>query len=227
MAHILRLRRKRLRSRHQEGWIEERGTRQKRWYGHYYVYLGDGSGNEIRKHVGVQIGEKSKLRKWEAEKKVREIIAATAKHQPKPDDQTLAWFTRERFLPMKKPKWASSTRETNLYTINSHILPVLGSCALAELDKFQCQMFLNQVAKRGFSFTVVDHCRTMLKAILEEAADSDFIGKNPARKLDNPETKEPKKDVLPKYQARLLLDSLPFRDRLMAMIAAFLRDAAR
>jgi integrase len=35
------------------------------------------------------------------------------------------------------------------------------------------------------------------------------------------ETKEPTKHVLPKEQARLLLDSLPFRDRLMAMIAAF------
>jgi hypothetical protein len=59
---------------------------------------------------------------------------------------------------------------------------------LAELEKFDCQVFLNTLAKKGFSFTVVDHCRTMLKAILEEAVDADLIGKSPARKLMNPET---------------------------------------
>jgi hypothetical protein len=36
-----------------------------------------------------------------------------------------------------------------------------------------------------------------------------------------PETKTPVKFVLPKDQARLLLDSLGPRDRLIAMIAAF------
>ena len=30
-----------MRSRHQDGWIEERGTRQRIWYGHYYSYLTD------------------------------------------------------------------------------------------------------------------------------------------------------------------------------------------
>lgn len=68
--------------------------------------------------------------------------------------------------------------------------------------------------------TVVDHCQTMLKTILEEAVDADLLGKNPARKLVNPETEE-LKYVLPKIQARQLLDTLPFRDRLMAMVAAF------
>jgi integrase len=61
----------------------------------------------------------------------------------------------------------------------------------------------------------------MLKAVFEEALDADLIGKNPARKLVNPETREAEKPVLPKLQARTLLESLPFRDRLMAAIAAF------
>jgi integrase len=149
------------------------------------------------------------------------VIAATQKHQPVGNSLTLEWFTRERFLPMREPQWAPSTRETNLYNLERHLLPALGSTPLAELDKFKCQVFLNAIAQRGFSFTVVDHNRTTLKAILEEALDADLIGKNPARKLVNPETKEPEKQVLPKAQARLLLDSLPFRDKLMAMIAAF------
>jgi len=146
--------------------------------------------------------------------------------QPTPDRVTLEWFTRERFVPMKKTYWAPSTRETNAYSVEK-ILSALGPVPLAKLDKFKCQMFINDLAepreglKTGFSFTVIDHCRTMLKAILEEALDADLIGKNPARKMKMPETREPEKSTLPKDQARLLLEALPFRDRLMAMIAAF------
>jgi integrase len=210
-----------MRARHQDGWVEERGGRIRKWYGHYYVYEANEQGKEVRRHRGIYLGEKSKLRKWAAEDKLRKIIAAAQKHQPIGNLLTLEWFTRERFLPMRQPQWAPSTRETNLYTLKHHILPKLGSKALCELEKFHCQMFLNNIAEKGFSFTVVDHCRTMLKAILEEALDADLMGKNPARKLVNPETKEPEKQVLPKTHARLLLDSLPFRDKLMAMIAAF------
>jgi hypothetical protein len=43
-------------------------------------------------------------------------------------------------------------------------------------------MFLNNLAERGFSFTVVDHCRTMLKAILKAALDADPL--NYSRSLE-------------------------------------------
>jgi len=210
-----------MRTRHQSGWVEERGSRVRKWYGHYFTYEVNEQGKETRRHRGIYLGEKAKLRKWAAEDKLRKIIDSAQKKQPAGNALTLEWFTRERFLPMRSPQWAPSTRETNLYNLEHHILPKLGSTPLPEVEKFHCQVFLNDLAEKGFSFTVVDHCRTMLKAILEEALDADLIGKNPARKLVNPETKESEKHVLPKAQARLLLDSLSFRDRLMAMIAAF------
>lgn len=220
-ANALKFGRKAMRSRHQNGWVEERGLRTKRWYGHYYIYERVASGKDTRRHVGVQLGEKSKLRKWEAEEKLRKIIAAASKGIPSGNGLTLAWFIRDRFLPMREPQWEPSTRETNLYHIQRHILPALGDTPLSEIDKFKSQVFLNNVAKSGFSFTVVDHCRTMLRAVLEEALDQELIGKNPARKLVNPETPQPDKQVLPKHQARQLIESLDFRDRLMVMIAAF------
>jgi integrase len=80
---------------------------------------------------------------------------------------------------------------------------------------------VNDLAAKGYSFSVVDHCRIMVGAILEEALDAELIGKNVARKVENPETKEPQKPVLPKDDARKLIDALPFRDRLICMIAAF------
>lgn len=220
-GRINRWRKTRMRTRHQNGWVELRGRQVKRWYGHYFIYERDEHGQEKRRHRGVYLGDKAGMHKWKAEEELRNKIQKGSKNQPIAERLTLAWFTRERFLPMRKPQWAPSTRETNLYHIEHHILPMLGAASLSDLDKFKCQVFLNELAERGFSLTVVDHCRTMLKAILEEAADAELIGKNPARKLVNPATKEPEKHVLPKEHARLLLESLPFRDRLMAMIAAF------
>ena len=122
---------------------------------------------------------------------------------------------------MHSPHWAPATRELNTGNVEHHILPALGSLRLSEVDKFGCQIFLNDLAARGFSFSLVDHNRTLLKAILEEAVEAELIGRNPARKLKMPETRVSVKHVLPKDQARLLLDSLPFRDRLIAMIVAF------
>ena len=210
-----------MRTRHQDGWVEERGRRVRKWYGHYFEYVTDEQGKETRRHRGVYLGDKAKLRKWQAEDKLRKVIAASQKQQPVGDSLTLEWFTRERFIPMRAPKWAPSTRETNLGILNHHILPKLGSKPLSELEKFDCQMLVNDLAAKGFSFSVVDHCRIMIKAILEEALDADLIGKNVARKVENPETKEPQKPVLPKDKARELINALPLRDRLIAMIAAF------
>lgn len=209
-----------MRTRHQDGWVEERGQKHKRWYGHYFVYVLE-AGREKRRHVGVALGEKTKLRKWEAEAKLRKIINAAMSGLPRSADQTLAWFTKERFLPMKMPQWEMSTRATNLGYLNNQLLPALGDEPLSALDKFKCQMFLNKLAENGYSQTVVAHCRTMLKAIVAEALDAELISKDPTRNIATPETREPEKPVLQNADARALLDSLPFRDKLIAMIAAF------
>lgn len=210
-----------MRIRHQDGWVEERGLKRKRWYGHYYWYEKDSANKEVRKHIGVSLGEKAHMRKFEAEAALRKIIATATKGIPKSANQTLEWFVRERFLPMKIGTWRESTLATNKGNLDNHILPALGAQVLGAIDKFKCQVFLNELAAKGYSFTVVDHCRTMLKAIFEEAVDADLVAKNPCRKVENPETREPEKPVLPNDDARLLLEALPFRDKLITMIAAF------
>lgn len=211
----------RVRTRHQDGWVEERGKRHKRWYGHYYTYEMTPEGKERRRHVGVQLGEKAKMRKWEAEQALRRAISAAAVGIPQCDEQTLRWFVEQRFLPLKMARWEPSTRETNLGLFKNQILPALGDEPIGKLDKFKCQMFLNKLAEDDYSFTIVDHCRTTLKAIFAEAVDADLVLKDPTRKLENPVTRDQEKLVLANSDARRLLDSLPFRDRLIAMIAAF------
>lgn len=210
-----------MRTRHQDGWVEERGKRHKTWYGHYYIYVLGANGKEKRKHAGTTLGDKATMRKFEAETKLRKICAVATAGLPRADHQTLRWFVTERFLPMKTGRWEPSTRETNAGFLKNQILPALGDEPLGTLDKFKCQVFLNRLAEDDYSFTVVDHCRTMLKAIFAEALDADLVLKDPTRKLENPTTREPERPVLANNDARALLDSLPFRDRLIAMIAAF------
>jgi len=206
-----------MRIRHQDGWVEERGSR---WYGHYYVYVKDEAGKETRRHVGVGLGGKATLRKWEAKAKLAGIIKSTTKGDPRADDQTLRWYVEEKFLPMMLPTWAPSTRETNKYHAEL-LLADLGTEVLSDLNKFTCQTFLNKLAEREYSFTVIDHCRTLLRVILEEAVEAELVGKNVARKLAVPELPKTVKPVLDPKDARALFDALPFRDRLITMIAAF------
>lgn len=117
-----------MRSRHQTGWVEERGRDVKRWYGHYYIYELDESGKEIRQHIGVVLGQKAKLRKWEAEKILRDVIESAAKNQPTGNKLTLHWFATERFLPMREPQWAPATKEANRYNITNGSCQPLGMC---------------------------------------------------------------------------------------------------
>jgi hypothetical protein len=49
-----------MRTRHQDGWVEERGGRVRKWYGHYFVYTRDETGKETRHRVGVSLGRKIK-----------------------------------------------------------------------------------------------------------------------------------------------------------------------
>jgi integrase len=205
------------RNRRQNGWVKLHGRRRKVWYGHYNSYVEE-NGKRIRKHSCIVIGEKSRFTKGDAEDRLRQHLGTVSKQLPRVADQTLAWFTREKFIPSRS-NWRESTRETNDFYIEKLILPALGHLPLIDLDKFNLQAFLNSLAEQGYTFTVVDHCRTMLGAILDEALDADFIGKNVAKKLQNPETKERKKQTLSMIDTRRVFDALQGRDKLILMIA--------
>lgn len=209
------------RDRHQRGWVEETGKRVKKWKGHYYVYVALEDGSEVRRHRSVVLGLKSRVRKWEAQQELERVIEReTGSRQSRPDDSvSLEWFVRERYLPMREGSWRSSTKTTNADLLKHHVLGPLGSYELRELDKFVLQRHLNTLGA-AYSFSVVDHVRNFLKSILEEAVELDYIGKNPARKLVNPETRRPVRPVLSFEQLRRLLLCLNERDRLVVLVAS-------
>jgi hypothetical protein len=194
MLRIMKTRRTRARS--QNGTVEIRGKRQRHYYGRFNVYKINEQGQEITEQTGENLGLCTEITKTQAKNKLRELIARRKK-TPSVSGQTLEWFVHEKFMPSRSGRWRESTRATNLYYIEKLILPALGHIALCDLDKFDLQIFLNKLADAGYTFTVVDHCRTMLWSILDEAVDAELIQKNMAKKLVNPETTERKKEVLP------------------------------
>ena len=210
------------RDRHQAGWVEETGTKVKKWKGHYYVYVRSADGTEKRKHHSVTLGLKAQMRKWEAARELQHIIEreTAGPAQSRPDSgASFGWFVKERYLPLREGNWRTSTRRTNLDLLEKHVLPTFESLPLCEIDKFMLQQHVTKLAGQ-YSFSVVDHVRNFLKSILEEAVELDFLTKNPARKLSNGQTRKPVRRVLTFEQLRLLLGALSECDRLIVLVAA-------
>ena len=114
-------------SRHQEGRVEEVGKRVRKWRGHYFIYVVDANGKEQRKHRNVTLGPRSELKKWQAEQRLREIIAREAgEGTARPDSSvTFALFWKTKFLPLQT--WRDSTRGVVEFVMDRHVLPRFGA----------------------------------------------------------------------------------------------------
>jgi integrase len=203
----------------QDGWVEERGTRQKHWYGHYYVYVVMPDGKRKRVHKGIDLGEKSKVRKWEAEEKLRTAVRGQ-KSGKSTSLTTFRAFTESVFYSAKSG-WSEITRSRNKDLFERQVFPAIGDKSLCAIDKTDCQAMLNELANKDFSFSVIDHCRTLAKAVFEEALELELVAKNPVRKTEMPQTKPTDKTVLPMELTAKLLERLEPRDRLILGIATF------
>lgn len=202
-------------ARHQRGFVEEAGKRVKQWIGHYFVYARHPNGEEKRVHREVRLGPRAGMPKWKAEEKLQGIIdkeTATVNVVPSPE-YTIRWFWEQRYRPMNEPAWKISSRPKTVRFIEHYVVAPFADVPLGELDRFAIQKHLNNLAKE-FSKSVVTKFRVYIKAILDEALEQDFIGKNPARKLDTPETREQCHRTLLAEEIREMLDVLTGRDHL-------------
>ena len=63
-----------MRARNQSGWIEE--TKARSWKAHWYQYVRDPqTGSESRHHRSRIVGQKSQMRKFEAEAELGKILS--------------------------------------------------------------------------------------------------------------------------------------------------------
>ena len=200
----------------------QRGTvrlEHKSWVGFINLKVLDPTTGEStwkKQRVGV-LGAKSKMTKHQAQDSLEEILAQKTggTTQPRADERivTLAWFTRNRFFPLREGSaWRQETAAIRKSEIEHDVLARFGDLPLAKIDKVMLQTHLNELAKT-LSYARVQHARFYFKAIFEEAIEQDLVQKNPARKLILPNgLRAPDKTTLSWDQLRLVLASVPLRD---------------
>ncbi len=203
------------RERGQNGWLEITGKTRKRWRGHFHVYELQPDGKEHRKHKTLILGLRSDMTRKEAADALRQAIAAKSELKTeKQPEMTFGQFWRERFLPMHQQKWKVSSRQTQIDNIERYCVALLEDKLLTKIDRFGLQMQANRLAD-NFSRSVVNKFVTWSRAILEEAVDEDLLLKNPAKKLQMPETREENKRFLTLKEIPVVLGKLPFREQLI------------
>jgi hypothetical protein len=107
-----------MRTRHQNGWVEETAART--WKAHWYEYIRDPeTGAERRQHRSRVLGQKSHIRKFEAEEELLKIVSPlNATRSSRRDDRvSLRWFVEHRWLPTLEGNWSPTTRATNEHLI--------------------------------------------------------------------------------------------------------------
>jgi integrase len=177
--------------------------------GYWNTYTYDESTEERkRKQKSVRLGPKS-MGKFEAEKRLAEFIEKSIGPQSAPViDSALSFekFARDRWMPLKEPKWRNSSRDGALHVLG-HIYKKFGNTALDKIEKIALQNWLNDMAKK-YSRSLVLHSRFYLKSILDEAVEQNYLLKNPAKKLEIPRTKRVDKTVLTAEQFRAVIAEL-------------------
>ena len=159
------------------------------------------------------IGPVEEITKAAARRILRERIEQEL-HLRADSRNTLAWFIKERWQPLRESTWRKSTKTVNEYLLGS-IIGRFGNTALEQSDAVALQLWLNQLAKtRSASF--VKHIRILLKSIYAEAVEQDYIRKSPARLLRLPQELKPVlKSVLTLEQIAALLAVATGMDRVI------------
>jgi integrase len=212
-----------MRTRHQDGWIEETDARN--WKAHSYEYIRNAqTGVEQRHHRSRIVGGKATMRKFEAEQELDKILApVNATQTSRRDDRVpLRWFTKHRWQPKVEGNWGTTTAKTNSYFVRA-ILAEFGDTPLRELDDVKLQAWINTLAKT-YSRSMVFHCYTYLRAICAETVEQDFLVKNPARKLSRPNkrlTRKPDETTLEWPQYKAVIDAAEtLRDKLVIKVGS-------
>jgi integrase len=197
---------------YQRGSVFLQGKRRKMWYGKYRVWQRDPATETlVAKQRTKKIGPKSELTKFEAEDRLRQMIAAdnaTAPSLPAdivPAQLTLRWFVENRYLPMMACR--ETTKKKTEYDIRRYVLRPFGDRLLKDIGLFELQTHLNKLAQ-NFSDSVVRKAYVNIRSIFNTAVDLDFIAKSPARRLNMPETRTPDKSLLPAATIMTLLEAV-------------------
>jgi integrase len=203
---------------HQKGWVVARG---KKWYGYFRRTVLDPVSNQPKSNiVPIVLGLKTQFTKFEAREALEREIAkltgqSSGSNTAKDASVTFGWFVRNRFLPLKEAHWKEETAKVKTLLIQQDPIDDFEDVPLENFDKFTLQVHLNKLAKTRSKDRVLQ-MRAYMRDIFAEAADQDFLAKDPARMVRVPtQLRETDKTTLTRDQLRKALSELNVRDRLL------------
>jgi len=129
-------------------------------------------------------------------------------------------FVHEVYFPYYGRKWKASTRVNNTNRVSIHLVEHLGARELTAFRRDELQDLLDEKARRGLSFSTVDHLRWDLKQIFDMAVSEGHVERNPALLLFTPkEAAKPVRRVMTLREVQICLGVLDQRERLIVKLA--------
>jgi hypothetical protein len=115
----------------------------------------------------------------------------------------------------KEASWKEETAKVKTLLIQQDLIDEFEDVPMENFDKFTLQVHLNKLPKTRSKDRVLQ-MRAYLRDIFAEAADQDFLPKDPARKVKVPtQLSETDKTTLTWDQLRRALSELDLPDRLL------------
>jgi integrase len=151
----------------------------------------------------------------------REIISGSEKPTPvKPPVVTFESYTKDVWMPSRSSRWTETTEYiTDSYYFQSKLFPKFGATPMEKIGDAAMQNYLNELRDKGYSRTVIKHCRTYLRAVMRHAKANGVIKRDPSFDLVIPRgIKKEKRPYLPMTDFEAILKKLARRDRLMAKL---------
>lgn len=131
-------------------------------------------------------------------------------------------FVDQVYLPFQRGKWKKSTQGTSENRIKHHIVKELGDIALKDFSLTSLQAFLERKADASLSFSLVDHLRWDLSAILEMAVAEKAIASNPATRLyTSKHAPRGKTRAMTVEQVNVAIGAVEVREQILLHMAIF------
>ena len=169
------------RPRWQQGWLLQRGKKNKKWVGRYREDVIGEDGKRHRRARSVVLGPVREVSKRHAQRKLSEHLAAINQGTHKPEVMiTFERYVLERFEPNILPTIRFSTRRLYRSMIRKHLLPFFGGMRLSEIGPADVQLFLTEKSKQVSPRTVLS-LRNRLSKIFSVAVRWGYVQSNPVK----------------------------------------------
>ena len=104
---------------------------------------------------------------------------------------------------------------------NTHIRNTIGKKQIGKIKKVDCQKIINKMIEKGNSHSTMSNLKSCLNAVFEFALDDDVITKNPAKKLQIPQTGSKRREAIEEAQLSVFMDYVRNEPRYSPSYPAF------